>query len=63
MEVEGKPELITETQAEDMCPGWLGGCRSGEGDQRGSVGVGGKSGDREYDAVIEGSNSRQQTQG
>ena len=44
MDVEGKPELITETQAEDICPGWLGGCGSGEGGQRGSLGVGGSPG-------------------
>lgn len=31
VDVEGKPELIAETQAEDICPGWLGGCGSGEG--------------------------------
>ena len=28
VDVEGKPELIIETQAEDICPGWLGGCGS-----------------------------------
>lgn len=44
VDVEGKPELITETQAEDICPGWLGACGSGEGGRRGSLGVRGSPG-------------------
>ena len=62
MDVEGKPELITEIQAEDIVlGGWV-----GAGRVRGPVGVirgEGESRDRECDAVMEGSNTRRQTQG
>lgn len=44
MDVEGKLELMTETQAEEICPGWLGACRSGEGGWWGSLGVRGSPG-------------------